>query len=214
MSRPVSRRLAFLGGTLGVLALLGVGLALAATDHGVAAAPSSVVAVAPGSSGVVTMPSPHPVPAADPATTAPAAPPAVPVPTTVAPKAPTTTVARATAQPASPAPAAAATPGPTTPAAAAAKPAPGQRVNPTTAQVQAAVTQLHQRIPLFAPTDAQLRTFADAVCTSFDQGQTLAQVQSTVQQAVSRIQGQSLSAPDAQFAVQIVTQLRCPGYLP
>jgi hypothetical protein len=96
-----------------------------------------------------------------------------------------------------------------------AAPAPsGERVDPTSAQVQAAGAALHERIPLFAPTDQQLRAFADAVCTSFDKGQTQGQVQSTVQQAVSKIQGASLSAADADFAVRTVVQLRCPGYLP
>lgn len=94
------------------------------------------------------------------------------------------------------------------------RPAPGQRVDPTSAEVQAAIDALHQRIPLFAPTDQQLRTFAEAVCASFDQGQTEAQVQSTVQEAVSHIQGASLSSTDADFAVRTVVQLRCPGSLP
>jgi hypothetical protein len=80
--------------------------------------------------------------------------------------------------------------------------------------VQAAIAQLHQRIPLFQPTESQLRTFADAVCSSFDQGQSSAQVQATVQQAVSNVQGASLSASDAEFAVRTVLELRCPGWLP
>lgn len=79
--------------------------------------------------------------------------------------------------------------------------------------MQSAIAALGQRIPLFSPTDAQLRTFADAVCTSFDQGQTMAQVQATVRQAVTHIQGASLSPADADFAVRTVVQLRCPGYL-
>jgi hypothetical protein len=86
-------------------------------------------------------------------------------------------------------------------------------VNPTSAQVQAAITTLHQRIPLFEPNEAQLRTFADAACTQFDQGQTHAQVVETVRRAVTYIQGASLSAADADFAVRTVLQLRCPGYL-
>ena len=87
---------------------------------------------------------------------------------------------------------------------------PGQRVNPTSAEVQAAITPLHQRIPLFEPNEAQLRTFADAVCTSFDQGQSLAQVQATVQQAVTNVQGASLSAADAAFAVRTVLAAALP----
>ncbi len=89
----------------------------------------------------------------------------------------------------------------------------GQRVNPSSADVQAAIGALHQRIPMFQPTEQQLRTFAEAVCASFDQGQTEAQVQSTVQDAVSRIDGATLSAADADFAVRTVVGLRCPGSL-
>ncbi len=89
----------------------------------------------------------------------------------------------------------------------------GQRVNPSSADVQAAIGALHQRIPMFQPTEQQLRTFAEAVCASFDQGQTEAQVQSTVQDAVSRIEGATLSAADADFAVRTVVGLRCPGSL-
>jgi len=89
----------------------------------------------------------------------------------------------------------------------------GQRVNPSSVEVQAAINALHQRIPMFQPTEQQLRTFAEAVCASFDQGQTEAQVQSTVQDAVSRIEGASLSAADADFAVRTVVGLRCPGSL-
>ena len=78
--------------------------------------------------------------------------------------------------------------------------------------MQAAIAALHQRIPLFQPTETQ-RTFADAVCTSFDQGRTQAQVESIVREAVSHIQGASRSAADAAFAVRTVVGLRCPGYL-
>lgn len=140
-------------------------------------------------------------------------------PTPPAPAPPTT--ARAASRSGTPTPAAptdggaAPAPGPTAPAAPSSpRVAPGQRLNPTSAQVQAAMATLHQRISLFQPTEPQLRTFADAVCTSLDQGQSLAQVQSTVRDAVSRIQGASLSAADAAFAVATVIELRCPGYLP
>jgi len=144
-------------------------------------------------------------------------------PSTVAPETTTVEAPRATTRPptgAMPqttpaaAPVAVADPAPPATPAASSNLAAGQRTNPTSAEVQAAVAALHQRIPLFAPTGQQLLAFADAVCASFDQGQTQAQVQSTVQQAVSRIQGASLSAADADFAVHTVVALRCPGYLP
>lgn len=143
------------------------------------------------------------------------------VPTTTAPETPATTAARrrlttpTTAAPATTPPTAApsetppTTPAPTTPTY-----APGQRINPTSAQVQTAMAALSTRIPMFKPTEAQLRTFADAACTSFDQGQSKSQVESTVRQAVTYVQGASLSQADAEFAVRTVVHLRCPGYLP
>lgn len=213
MSRTVSRRVAVVGGTLGVVVLLGVGLAFAAapgpdntstgtrvsasSEQPSVATPAVPADPEPTSTTVVAAP----VPTSTPATSAPKS---TAAPTTTKP-APATAAAPAAKAPATPA---------TTVAPAAPKLAPGQRLNPTSAQVQAAITQLHQRIPLFQPTESQLRTFADAVCASFDQGQTAAQVQSTVQQAVSHVQGASLSAADAQFAVTLMAQLRCPGYLP
>ena len=72
---------------------------------------------------------------------------------------------------------------------------------------------LSTRIPMFKPTEPQLRAFADAACAQFDQGQTKAQVESTVRQAVTYVQGASLSPADAEFAVRTVVGLRCPGYL-
>ncbi|HEX3621917.1 MAG TPA: hypothetical protein VHT97_06355 [Acidimicrobiales bacterium] len=214
MSRIVPRRLAVLGGTLGVVALVGVGLALADAPGPV----TTTAAIGPTVTTTVAAQSSD-TPAVDPAATttaptvaanaapatAPAPSPAKTTPSTVA-KSAATTAPPTTKAPATAAPAA------TTPPAA--KVAPGQRINPTTADVAAAIAQLHQRIPLFAPTDAQLRAFADAVCASFDQGQTQAQVQQTMQTAVSYVQGASLSAADAQFAVGVVVKLRCPGYLP
>ena len=142
----------------------------------------------------------------------------VAAPTTTAPKASPPATAKdttpTTAKAASPTttkPAAAPSPAPTPAPAPAVKS--GQRVNPTSAQVQAAITSIHQRIPLFDPNESQLRTFADAACAQFDQGQTRAQVVETVRKAVTYIQGASLSAADADFAVRTVLQLRCPGYL-
>ncbi len=215
MSRPLPRRLAVLGVALGFLVLVGAGLAFAASPRAVTASSAAAVGGAGATgdqSATAALPAPDPTPATDPSTTTAPPPAAAAATTTTRPRAATSTVPRASAAPAASASPAAAPATQTTTAAP--KLAPGQRLDPTSAQVQAAITQLHQRIPLFAPTEAQLRTFADAVCSSFDQGQTQAQVQSTVQDAVSHIQGASLSAADAQFAVQIVVQLRCPGYLP
>ena len=214
MSPAITARKTLAGGIAGAALVLALGAA-ALGQVGGTGPTASVASVARASSEGAVTPAPEPatptsapVDTAPPTTQAPA--PAAPTTKAPAPKTtattrkPTTTTVAAT--PAAPAPA------PTTPTTV--KVRSGERVAFTTAGVQAAITALHQRIPLFAPNDAQLRTFADAVCSSFDQGQTQAQVQATIRDAVSRIQGQSLSDADAAFMVQTVTQLRCPGYLP
>jgi pyruvate/2-oxoglutarate dehydrogenase complex dihydrolipoamide acyltransferase (E2) component len=205
VSRPAISRVPLLGAALLLAVALGgcggsgpSGTASAASGAAVDAGPDPATDP-PSVPGVATAPAP---PAAPATTVAPR--PKTPAPTagrTTTPSTPPTTAATAAAAPAVPA-------APATPTF-----APGQRINPTSAQVQTAITTLTQRIPLFKPTDPQLRTFADAVCASFDQGQTKAQVQATVRDAVSRIPGASLSEADAEFAVRIVVGLRCPGYL-
>ncbi len=201
-----------------VLAAAIVAALLLAVGVAIGAVPRLVDASGPRPGEAASAPSTvgDPAPAEPPPTTAPPLPvaessePFEPSESTNTPTPPPTPAPPVTAPPTTTAPTT--VPPPTTPAPP--RLPPGQRVEPTAAQLQAAVAQLHQRIPLFAPTDGQLRTFAEAVCVSFDQGQTRAQVESTVSQAVSHIQGASLSAPDAAFAVQLVVQLRCPGYLP
>ncbi len=214
-SLSTTRGLALLGGMIAAVLFLAVGVAVGAVprladtagdgaaeaappagpaEPAPAAAPADLALAAAAESPVdAAVESPTPAPTAEPET-------ARTAPTTTAAPEPEADVAAAPSpEPAPPVP-------PKLP--------PGQRVNPTSAQVQAAIAELHGRIPLFQPNDPQLRTFADAVCTSFDQGQSFAQVTSTVQQAVSNVQGASLSAADADFAVRTVLQLRCPGWLP
>jgi hypothetical protein len=216
MSPTTTRRKALAGSIAGTALVLALGVAAVAQmgDSGPAAPAASVArtaldtaeapAVAPAEAAPAVEATTTTAPATTATTTAPAAKAAAPstTATTTKPAAPSTTAA-----PAAPA-------GTPTTAPAAPKLPPGQRVPFTTAGVQAAAAALQQRVPLFKPTEAQLRTFADAVCTSFDQGQTMAQVQATVRDAVSRIQGASLSEADAAYAVSLVVQLRCPGYLP
>ena len=213
-SSTTTRRRAIFGGGLAATLVLAGGIAVWADpgDTGTTSAAFSGSATENRTAVDDTTGTPETSVVADTTTTV------VPATTTEAAKvAATPTTAKAT----TPTTAKPASPTPTKPAPAAAAPAPapapavksGARVNPTTAQVQAAITTLHRRIPLFQPTEAQLRTFADAACGQFDQGQTHAQVVETVRKAVTYIQGASLSAADADFAVRTVVQLRCPGYL-
>ena len=210
------RSKALAGGIAGTALLLTLGVAAVAQigDSGPATATASVARAGDAASPALV---PADVAPAEPPTTT-AAPPETT--TTAAPAAKaappsTTATTRKLATPATTVAPAAAAPAPApTAAPAAPKLPPGQRVPYTTAAVQAAASALTQRIPLFKPTEAQLKTFADAVCTSFDQGQTIAQVEATIRDAVSRIQGASLTDADAAFAARTVAQLRCPGYLP
>lgn len=194
---------------------LGVGAVAITADTGPATPTASIARAADADQSDAPTSVPTEAPPAEPPTTAasPSTAPTTAAPTAKPPSPPKTATTRRAAAPttvASPAPVPA--PAPTT-APAPAKLPPGHRVPFTSSAVQAAAASLHQRIPLFNPSESQLRTFADAVCTSFDQWQTLAQVQSTVRQAVTHIQGASLSEADAAFAVRTVVQLRCPGWL-
>lgn len=210
MPPVLSTRKALAGGIAGAALVLALGAA-ALGQVGGSGPTVSVGSVARASSEGAVTPAPEPPAPVETAPTTPA-PAAQAAPATQAPAPATTaTTRKPTTTTVAPAPAALAPPG-TTPTTARLRS--GQRVAYTTEGVQAAIAAITQRIPLFKPTDAQLRTFADAVCDSFDQGQTQAQVQSTIRDAVSRIQGQSLSEADAEFMVRTVTQLRCPGYLP
>lgn len=200
-------RKALAGAVAGAALVLALGAA-ALGQVGGTSPTASVASVARASSAGAVVPAPEPQAPAETVPPTTQAPPTTkaPAPTTTPSTRKPTTTTVAPATPAAPAPA------PITPTTA--KVRSGQRVAFTAAGVQAAAAAITQRIPLFKPNDAQLRTFADAVCTSFDQGQTQAQVQATIRDAVSRIQGQSLSEADAAFMVHTVTQLRCPGYLP
>jgi hypothetical protein len=208
-------RKALAGGIAGTALVLALGAAALGQVGGSTPTASAASLARASSEGLLTPPpetqaAPAPVETVPPTTQAPAVQ-AAPTTTKAAPPATTATTRKPTTTTVAPA-AAAPAPAPTTPTTA--KVRSGARVAYTTAGVQAAITAITGRIPLFKPNDAQLRTFADAVCTSFDQGQTQAQVQATIRDAVSRIQGQSLSDADAEFMVRTVTQLRCAGYLP
>jgi hypothetical protein len=220
MGHGVRRNPALLAGVIILFLLLAAGVAVGAVPRLVDSDAGRAAAVAADEGAPAATAAPEPTPELAPE-------PPDPTTTVVVPQAEQD--ASATAPPAGgdepssddppaatpdPEPAAAAPPPPPPAPPAPPKLPPGQRLAPSSAQVQAAIAQLHQRIPLFNPNEAQLRTFADAVCTSFDQGQSQAQVESTVRQAVSHIQGQSLSPADAAFAVSTVVQLRCPRYLP
>jgi len=144
-----------------------------------------------------------------PTTVAPAAPNTV-APSTIAPvtrarSQPATTTAVSSEQASAAGPSAA-------PSVAPAGPTKAARLSPTSTQVQAAIAQIHQRIPLYSPTEAQARQFGDQVCSAFDQGQSSAQVQATALQAASKVPFVTVSAGDVAFAVRSAVSLFCPGY--
>jgi hypothetical protein len=216
--RTTNPRKALAGGVAGTALLLALGVAAVAqmTDSGPTSPAASVARASSQELAAAASPEPQGAPTdTAPPTTAAIPAPAAPTPTAPAAKAtPSTTATTRKAPSTTVAPATTPTSAPATTPTTAAKVRSGARVAYTTAGVQSAMAAITQRIPLFKPNDAQLRAFADAVCGQFDQGQTLAQVQATIRQAVTHLQGQSLSDADAAFMVQTVSALRCPGYLP
>ena len=87
------------------------------------------------------------------------------------------------------------------------------RLNPSSAQVMAAIQQLSPS-PALTPTEAQAREFGNQVCTAFDQGQTFAQVQQGVLSALSQVPLLGLSVTPAKVndAIRGAVQLFCPGH--
>ena len=201
-----------IAGAAGLTLVLGVGVAVGAvprpvaTENAASVHSAAVVADTPADPGVADTPA---VPATEPPTTeAPSTTVTTPPTTAAKAKAATTTTQ------ADPAPAAAADPGPAAPAPAIPSgPTLAARVNPTTAQVQAAIAQIATKIPFFSvATDAQARQFGDAVCTAFDQGNSYAQVKTQVQQALSQLPLVTIKPADMDFAIRTAVQLFCPGY--
>jgi len=83
------------------------------------------------------------------------------------------------------------------------------RRQPTSAEVQAAITGLHRFITFYTPTATQVAQVGDQVCTAFDQGQTFAQVKATALQKVAVFFPVSQAAAD--YAVRTEVSLYCPA---
>jgi len=202
-----------IAGAAGLTLVLGVGVAVGAVPRPVTTENAASVH-APAIVGSESVAATADTPAAAPDTTEP---PTTEAPTTTVTTPPTTAAKAKAAAQADPAPTADPTPAPAAPAAPAAAipsgPTLAARVNPTTAQVQAAIAQIATRIPFFSvATDAQARQFGDAVCTAFDQGNSYAQVKTQVQQALSQLPLVSIKPADMDFAIRTAVSLFCPGY--
>lgn len=113
------------------------------------------------------------------------------------PGAPTT----AAPTPAPTAPAAPATTGTTLP----------PRTQPTAAEVDAAIEAVHQLVPFFTPTAAQVAKVGNEVCTAFDQGMTFSQVKSKVSSMLGSFSW-LLPSSAVTEGVRTVVSLYCPGY--
>lgn len=206
MFENVGRSVVLLGGVAGLTLCLAGGVAVGVVPQagGSAAAPVQTAATATAAASDVG------------ASTTPET-----VPTTVAPEAPAPPDSSPVAgsRPAAATEAATSSPDEQSPVAPVADtPAPAEaagnpRLNPSSAQVQAAMAQMRARVPLYSPTEAQARDFGNQVCDALDQGQSVAQVQAT---ALATARRASLlvpvSATDVNFAVAQAVQLFCPTY--
>lgn len=208
MFESTSRSLRMLTGSAGVILCLGVGTAAGVvpqvgTPETVASAQAADATpnqpIAPDTAGVTTNQAP---PDTAPATTV--------IPTTVRRDASTTVAKprpRAAASVAAPAAAAPAAAAPAAPA----KATRAARLNPSSAQVQAALLQFPGGL-LFKPTEAQARDFANQVCTAFDQGSTYAAVRAQVVQALSTVPLLQATPGQIDGAIHTAVTLFCPGY--
>ena len=208
MFESTSRNLRLLTGSAGVILCLGVGTAAGVvpqvgTSETVASAQAADATpsqpIAPDTAGVTTNQAAPPDTA--PATTA--------TPTTVR-RAPSTSVAPPRPKAAASVAAPAAAPAAAAPAAPA-KATRAARLNPSSAQVQAALGQFPGSL-LFKPTEAQARDFANQVCTAFDQGSSYAAVRSQVVQALSTVPLLQVTPAQIDGAIHTAVTLFCPGY--
>ncbi len=83
------------------------------------------------------------------------------------------------------------------------------RLNPSSAQVTAAIAQIGAGLPI---TEAQARQFGDQVCTAFDQGQSFSAVKATALQEAKKVPFVTVSPAQVDSAVRTAVQLFCPGY--
>jgi hypothetical protein len=137
--------------------------------------------------------------------------PATTVPPTTAPRpAPATTAAPRRAS--RPAGASAAAPAEPAAPVAPAGPTRAARLSPSSAEVQSVIALVSQRIPLFRPTEAQVRQFGNDVCGAFDSGAPYDQVKAQVQQALPKVPFVTISSADVDYAIRTAVGLFCPGY--
>jgi hypothetical protein len=191
----------------GLTLLAGLAVGLGACGGGGTTRATTAAAVTPlgttgettgaGQPAASTAATPAPSVAATPAPTAAPSPGKAPAPAAAkaAPSTPKPTGA--------PAPAVTA-PAPTTPA------LPARR-QPSAAEVNGLIGQVHALIPLFTPTAAQINQVGNDVCTAFDQGKTLAQVKATAMQLAGAYAA-LIPVGVTDTAVRTVVSLFCPGY--
>jgi hypothetical protein len=108
---------------------------------------------------------------------------------------------------------AASTTGATHASTAVAAPATVPRTQPTAAEVQQAIVAVHALVPFYTPTAADIAAAGNDVCTAFDQGDSLAQVQTAALNMIGAASFSSfIPAADTDVAIQTLVALYCPGY--
>ena len=85
------------------------------------------------------------------------------------------------------------------------------RRQPTAAEMNQVIASVHAQIPLFTPTAAQITKVGNEVCTAFDQGKTVAQIEGTAMQMAGAYAA-LIPATVANSAVRTIVTLFCSGY--
>ena len=220
MMQDTARNRWMLGGLAGFTLALAVAVSAGAVPHPGENANARTVAASAGIAEMASSAARQSGDAPGPAhVTATPAPPTTAPPTTVTKattpttKAPVATT-RTTQAPAPVADAVAAPVAAAAPVASPAGPVKVPRRVPSAAEVQQAIATLPQYVStILTPSPAQVAQLGDQVCTAFDQGQTLAQVEATGLQLVTQVPLTTVKPGGADWVVRTAVTLYCPGHL-
>lgn len=92
-------------------------------------------------------------------------------------------------------------------------PATVSRTQPTAAEVHQAIVAVQGLVPFYTPTPADIAAAGNDVCTAFDQGDSLTQVQAAALNMIGAASFSSfIPAADTDVAIQTLVALYCPGY--
>jgi hypothetical protein len=93
------------------------------------------------------------------------------------------------------------------------KPKKVARTTPSSAEVQSAIQGLKKYVhSFFSPSKSQVAELGNDVCTAFDKGQTVKQIEATMLAKVKKLPLTTVLPGAANYVVTTAVKLYCPGY--